>query len=190
MLNYLVPAVFCSLALLSACEPKAHESLDPDEDKPITSTNPGTEKDDDPQLETDSIIILALAEVNAVRENGCNCGDQSMPSTSKLSWNTKLYEAASAHAKDMHANNYFSHTSKNGDNLYQRLAAADYITTHTDVITYGENIAFGNFDLKAAIQKWLASQSHCANLMRETYREMAIAQSGNYWVQVFGAKRE
>ncbi len=195
MLKYLILAVSCLFVfllalLLSACEPTTYEPIDDaDIDTPDTSTKP-SDKDDNQREETDSTIILTLSEVNRWRESGCKCGDQFMPATEKLAWNTKLYDAALAHAKDMHTNNYFSHTSKNGDNIYHRLTHAGYITKDTDVITYGENIAFGNFDLETVVQKWLESPSHCTNMMRDSYREMAIARSGNYWVQVFGAKRD
>ena len=191
MFKYLVPAVFCLFVLLSACEPMAHESVEPLDEQNLDTTKPQASgnKDDDQPVETDSTIILALATVNKLRESGCDCGDESMPSTSKLGWDAKLYDAALAHAKDMHAHNYFSHTGKNGDNIYQRLTQSGYITNTTNILAYGENIAFGNFDLEIVVQKWLESPSHCVNMMRESYQEMAIAHSGNYWVQVFGARR-
>src|SRR5690606_18279367 len=117
----------------------------------------------------------ALAVVNEWRQKGCKCGDVSLPPTSKVTWNTKLYLAALAHAKDMHQNNYFSHTSPSGANVYNRLVESGYIDDSRTILTYGENIAFGDFDLQAAVQKWLGSPSHCANLMRDSYKEMAIA---------------
>ncbi|SEK18740.1 CAP domain-containing protein [Parapedobacter koreensis] len=191
MLKYLTQAAICLFVLVSACEPNSSESLEPvpTEPKDIPS---GKEDDDssDTLIETDSTIILALAEVNALRQKGCNCGDQTMPSTSKVTWNAALYAAALAHAKDMQLNDYFNHTSPSGENVYHRLIKAGYISTSSAVLAYGENIAFGKFDTETAVQKWFESPSHCANLMRDTYKEMAIAHDGNYWVQVFGAKRE
>ena len=190
MLKRVVSAVFCLLALLSACEPNGTESMEPvlTEGTDISlgngQTNPGN-----PAV-MDASAVAALAEVNALRQKGCKCGDEPMPPTSRVAWNAKLYDAALAHAKDMHIHNYFSHTSPSGENVYHRLVASGYISDAIGVLTYGENIAFGNFDLAAAVQKWLASPSHCANMMRGSYREMAIAHDGNYWVQVFGATRE
>ncbi len=190
MLKQLVPAVLCLLALLSACEPNSSESLEPVPKD--TSDRPAEKKEDsgDSSMEIDSSATAALAAVNAWRQKGCECGSESMPPTSKVTWNSELYDAALAHAKDMHVNSYFSHTSPSGENVYHRLVKAGYVNNSVEIRTYGENIAFGNFDLKAAVQKWLGSPSHCANVMREAYREMAIAHHGNYWVQVFGTKRE
>ncbi|WP_449049905.1 CAP domain-containing protein [Parapedobacter sp.] len=138
----------------------------------------------------DSNAVNALAEVNRWRQEGCTCGDVPLPATTKVTWNNELYQAALAHAQDMHKNNYFSHTSPSGENLYNRLVQSGYIDDSRSILTYGENIAFGSFDIQTAVQKWLDSPSHCANLMREAYREMAIAHDGGYWVQVFGTPRE
>lgn len=192
MLKQLVPAVSCLLALLSACEPNVSESLEPIVPTESTGSFVDNDKEDptDSPTETDTAIVLALTAVNTLRQAGCDCGTEPYPASGKLVWNAKLYEAALHHAQDMHAHNYFSHTSPSGENVYHRLVAAGYITTAGDVLTYGENIAFGDFDVNTAVQKWLASPSHCANMMRETYQEMAIAHDGNYWVQVFGAKRK
>lgn len=192
MLKQLLPAVSCLLALLSACEPNVSESLEPIVPTESTGSLAGTDNDApaDPPSETDTAIVAALAAVNKLRQAGCNCGTEPYPATGKLVWNARLFEAALHHAKDMHAQNYFSHTSPSGENVYHRLVASGYISAAGDVLTYGENIAFGDFDLNTAVQKWLESPSHCANMMRDTYQEIAIAHDGNYWVQVFGAKRK
>ncbi len=190
MLKSLVPAVLCLLALLSACEPNGSESMEPvPKDEPTISSGNGEKNPGNP-IVMDSSAVHALAEVNAWRQKGCECGEEAMPPTSKVAWNAELYAAALAHAKDMHTRNYFGHTSPSGENVYHRLIASGYMSDAAGVLAYGENIAFGDFDLVAAVQKWLASPSHCANMMRGSYREMAIAHDGNYWVQVFGATRE
>ena len=192
MLKNLAPAIFWLLMLLVACEPNVSESLEsvvPDE--PANSTPAGEQKDpSDTPVETDTVIGLAMTTVNMLRQVGCNCGPTHYPSSDTLVWSTQLYEAAFHHAKDMRTLNYFGHTSPSGENVYHRLVASGYISAAGDVLSYGENIAFGDFDIQTAIQKWVASPSHCANMMRETYQEMAIAHDGNYWVQVFGAKRK
>ena len=190
MLKYLVSITLCVFALLSSCEPNDNETMEPVTENPSSTLPPAknTSKNDFSNL--DSNAILALAEVNAWRQKGCNCGDVNMPATTKVTWNSQLYEAALAHAKDMKANNYFSHTSPSGENVYNRLIQSGYVEDGRSLLTYGENIAFGDFDLKMAVKKWLDSPSHCANLMRDSYQEMAIAHEGGYWVQVFGATRD
>lgn len=190
MLKYVASTAFCVFALLSACEPNGSESMEPVTEKgSAISPGNGQTGQGNNIIDLDSSAVEALAEVNHWRQQGCECGDVSMPATTKVTWNNELYKAALAHAKDMHANNYFSHTSPAGENVYNRLLQSGYIDDSRSILTYGENIAFGNFDLQTAVKKWLDSPSHCANLMRASYREMAIAHDGNYWVQVFGATR-
>ncbi|MFC3198893.1 CAP domain-containing protein [Parapedobacter deserti] len=195
MLKHSVLAVFCSFALLSACEPNANESMEPvPRDPPGAVHQEGGKKEDQSgggePAESDSTIIIALSEINTWRQAGCDCGDEAKPAAEKVTWNAKLYAAALAHAKDMNTKSYFSHTSLSGENVYHRLVQSGYISGTSSVLAYGENIAFGNFDLKGAVQKWLGSPSHCANIMRNSYREMAIAHDGKYWVQVFGTRRD
>ncbi|MEC3880498.1 CAP domain-containing protein [Parapedobacter sp. 10938] len=191
MLKYVASVAFCVFALLFACEPNGSELMEPVVGQE-PNRSPGNEQanQQDGTTALDAKAVQALAEVNNWRQKGCTCGDVSMPATTKVTWNSKLYEAALAHAKDMNANNYFSHTSPSGENVYNRLVQSGYIGDIRTILAYGENIAFGNFDLQAAVKKWLDSSSHCANLMRDSYREMAIAHDGNYWVQVFGATRD
>ena len=191
MLKYVATIAVCVFALLSACEPNGSESMEPvtgQEPDNLSGSHQATNQESTVDLDTNA--VNALAEVNNWRQKGCTCGDVAMPATTKITWNNKLYEAAFAHAKDMHTNNYFDHTSPSGENVYHRLVQSGYINDNRSILTYGENIAFGNFDLHTAVKKWLDSPSHCANLMRDSYREMAIAHDGNYWVQVFGATRE
>ena len=194
MLKNIAQAVAWLLILFAACEPLEHESIEasngndvgaPAAPPPDTGTSGGGGT-----VETDPVIIQALAATNAYRSAGCTCGDTLMPKTSEVSWNPVLYTAALAHAQDMEQRNYFSHISPEGNNLYQRLTQAGYISQETAVFAYGENIAFGAFDLEAVVGKWIESPSHCINLMRGAYQEMAIAQSGHYWVQVFGARQD
>src|SRR5690606_22957492 len=191
MLKYVAFITFCVFALLAACEPNGSESMEPvTKSTPDIPSGSGQSAVPDDGADLDSNAILALAEVNNWRQKGCTCGDVLLPATVKVRWNSKLYQAALAHAKDMRANNYFSHTSPTGENVYNRLVQSGYIEDSRSVLTYGENIAFGDFDLETAVRKWLDSPSHCTNLMRDSYREMAIAHDGNYWVQVFGVVRD
>jgi uncharacterized protein YkwD len=60
----------------------------------------------------------------------------------------------------------------------------------------GENIAAGQMTADAAVQGWIKSPGHCANIMSPAYSEMGAAfvvnrqsSAGIYWAQVFGAAR-
>src|SRR6478735_7313557 len=79
---------------------------------------------------------LMLQLVNDTRKKGCQCGDTWYPPAPRLSWNDQLEAAAFNHSKDMAQNNYFSHTSPNGDKAGNRIRQAGY-----NWMAYGENIA-------------------------------------------------
>ena len=132
-----------------------------------------------------------LALVNEARAKPRNCGDKPLGSARPVRWNEPLEIAASRHATDMAANNYFSHTGRDGSTSAQRVTRAGYRNQMT-----GENIAAGQMSPEAAVAGWIKSPTHCANLMNGLYTEMGVAfavsvtsSMGVYWVQLFGAPR-
>jgi len=190
MYKYILSVAIC-FVLLSSCEPN---TATPEPEFPLVQ-QPSDGQDGDPvpspgDAVPDSVLESLLSEINTLRTTGCSCGENLMKAAVALRWNSQLYAAALAHAADMQARSYFSHTSPDGENVYHRLTRAGYISDAWRVISYGENIAYGDFDVPTLVEKWIESPSHCVNLMRETYRETAIAHAGRYWVQVFGARRE
>ncbi|WP_421942735.1 CAP domain-containing protein [Pedobacter sp.] len=124
---------------------------------------------------------LLLKLVNDTRAKGCTCGTTIMPPVVLLTWNNLLASAALGHSKDMNANNYFDHTSKDGKNPGDRITAAGYKWT-----TYGENIAAGQPNEQAVFDAWLNSEGHCKSIMNANFRDMGAAKDGRYWTQVFG----
>lgn len=133
--------------------------------------------------------ILAL--VNEAREQPRRCGAESFAAAQPLRWNNTLQEAAASHAADMARHSYFSHTGRDGSNVTDRASRAGYAWR-----AIGENIAAGQMQADAAVQGWIKSPGHCANLMAPAYTEMGAAfavntnsTAGIYWVQVFGAAR-
>lgn len=87
--------------------------------------------------------------------------------------------------------NYFSHTGRDGSTVDGRATQAGYPWRNI-----GENIAAGQMTADAAVQGWIKSPGHCANIMSPAFREMGAAfvvnaqsSMGVYWAQVFGAAR-
>ncbi|TAG27418.1 MAG: CAP domain-containing protein [Burkholderiales bacterium] len=133
----------------------------------------------------------ALNAVNAARAVARNCGSTFFPAAPALQWNDQLANAALAHSADMATRNYFSHTNPDGLSPFDRTEKAGY-GRYT-----GENIAAGYGTMDAVMQGWLSSSGHCANIMRASYKDFALAcavpASGAaayniYWTQNFGAK--
>lgn len=132
-----------------------------------------------------------LQQVNQARAIPRNCGGQAFAAAAPLTWNARLARSALAHSRDMAARNYFSHTDTGGSHAGVRAQHAGY---HWQRI--GENLAAGQGSAKQAVAGWLASPSHCPNIMNPHFTEMGAAYAVNpesdaliYWTQVFGTPR-
>jgi uncharacterized protein YkwD len=131
-----------------------------------------------------------LERVNKVRQRGCNCGGQYMRPVAALLWNDQLEEAAMGHAKDMYKKNYFSHDSKDGRKIIDRIEAAGYGRKGYKSYQVGENIAQGQRSIEEVTNGWFKSEGHCLNLMQPGFKEIGIAYYNTYWVQDFGGREE
>ncbi|OLV16825.1 CAP domain-containing protein [Deinococcus marmoris] len=138
------------------------------------------------RLDTMTGQVLELS--NAARARGQTCGAQNFPPVPPLNSEARLGAAAQAHAADMAALNYFSHTSQDGRTLKNRIDAAGYGWR-----AIAENIAAGQASAQEVVTGWLNSEGHCRNLMNAEYRELGIGLARNaggklYWVQDFGTR--
>jgi len=132
-----------------------------------------------------------LIRINQARAIARNCGGTSYPAVAALGWNSKLFDAAAAHALDMASNNYFSHDSRDGRSFSDRITAAGYTWS-----TAGENIAAGYANTEGVMQGWLESPGHCANIMSGNFTEVAVScvRNGNaayryYWAMELARPR-
>jgi uncharacterized protein YkwD len=142
-------------------------------------------------LSAQQVQARMLALVNAARAQPRSCGATAHAAAPPVRWSPVLELAASAHAADMAAQDYFSHDAKDGSTPAQRVTRAGYRYRMT-----GENIAGGQLTPEDAVAGWLRSPGHCANLMNPGYQEMVVAYAVNararlgvYWVQQFGTLR-
>jgi len=129
-----------------------------------------------------------LDVINAKRAKGCNCGTTYMYPAEPLTWNDMLASAAGEHAIDMYRNNYFDHTSINGQTLQDRLFAAGYSYKGYQSYAIGENIAEGQQTIAEVIAGWFKSVGHCKNLMNPGFKEIGVFEYRHYWVQDFGGR--
>lgn len=131
----------------------------------------------------------ALRLVNQQRAAGATCGSRgSFAPAAALTWNARLASAAYGHSRDMADNNYFSHDSRDGRSMVDRINATGYTWS-----TVGENIAAGYGSVQSTVNGWMASEGHCANLMNPRFTEFALACARNdasqyrlYWTQNLG----
>jgi uncharacterized protein YkwD len=129
-----------------------------------------------------------VAEVNAIRSKPQVCGGVAYPAVGALGWNGSLESAATAHSNDMAVNNYFAHPGTDGLRVGARASAAGY-----SYGSVGENIAGGQSSASQVSSDWLASASHCANMMTASFVDIAVSCKTNpsatyvyYWTLVMG----
>lgn len=124
-----------------------------------------------------------VAKVNRLRATGCYCGKKYMKPTHPIKWDQLLYRSALSHAKDMSRFHYFSHFSKEGKDIGERLDLYGYKWQ-----VAGENLGEGQKNFEEVLHDWIDSKSHCKMLMNPKVEDMAVARFGKYWVQHFGKK--
>ncbi|MFF4350135.1 CAP domain-containing protein [Streptomyces sp. NPDC001530] len=103
-----------------------------------------------------------------------------------LSVDPLLTTAAQAHSADMVARAFYSHTSPEGSQPWDRAAAAG--CTHGSI---GENIACGQRSPAEVVRGWMNSPGHRANILKPDFTHIGIGlagggKAGTYWTQLFG----
>ncbi len=139
-----------------------------------------------------AIEDAVIEEINAARSRTQDCGSRGIfPPAPPLEPREALTCAARNHSYDMATEDYFDHVNPAGEQPWDRMARAGY-----PYRTAGENIAAG-FALAAdAVDAWLASDGHCANLMSTSYVDTGVgfyadpdATYQYYLTQTFGSSR-
>ena len=90
-----------------------------------------------------------------------------------LEWDAAVCRMARSHSESMSRLKYFSHVTPDGQRLRDRARAVGILT----FTVLGENIAYnqGYEDPGAfAVERWMASPKHRANILSKEFRAMAI----------------
>jgi uncharacterized protein YkwD len=101
-----------------------------------------------------------------------------------------LTDAAQWLADDMAVKDYFSHTDSEGRDVVDRVAAFGY----RPVRLIAENIAAGTRTPQEAVERWMNSPEHRANLLHPEAEDMGVGYAvgepdgERYWVQDFGSR--
>ena len=116
-----------------------------------------------------------------------------------LRMNPKLTAAAKSHARAMAEQNFFSHASKDGSRVSNRIRRQGY-----SYRAAAENIAAGQKSASQVVGGWLQSAGHRRNILNCVLKETGIAvvyQADDkpiqgqsqplhyYWVQVFATPK-
>jgi uncharacterized protein YkwD len=170
------------------------------------------------------VLATAAPVTNVIAKGLAHCADEDLPAnaanrtrveaaafclTNKfraangrrpLKSNRRLRAAARAHASNMVANHFFSHTDPGGRDALARIKAARYMGRSQNWMV-GENIASGQGDLgtpRSIVSAWINSPGHRRNLLNRRYRETGLALApgtpsassgdGGTWAQEFGQR--
>ena len=151
------------------------------------------------------VIGEYLDVINKARASEQDCGEYGVfEPAPALSWSDALYKASYEHTQDLVESNTMSHNGSgtesdwtamdilNGtpSSMKERIERYGYV-----YYSIGENITAGTErdTAQEAIDSWLASDGHCANLMSTKYTEVGMSylmgedtNYTHYWTQNFG----
>lgn len=98
-----------------------------------------------------------------------------------LVWHPATSDVARAHSEDMQNRGFFSHTNPDGESPWDRLAEGG-VTWNGPA---GENIAQTPGGAESALQLWLNSSGHRANIENCAFNHHGVGLVGSYWTHVF-----
>jgi uncharacterized protein YkwD len=103
-----------------------------------------------------------------------------------LQWDESMAHVAWLHSVDMDARGYFSHDDPDGKNPFRRLDDANIPYS-----TAGENIALGYETPEEAMEGWMNSPGHRANILSSQFTRLGVGvhrgDGGPWWTQMFRA---
>ena len=121
---------------------------------------------------TSGEVETFVTQLNAHRESvGCGA----------LVWHSATADVGYAHSQDMQDRGFFSHTNPDGDSPWDRLAEGG-VTWNGPA---GENIAQTPGGAESALQLWLNSSGHRANIENCAFDHHGVGLAGTYWTHVF-----
>lgn len=108
-----------------------------------------------------------------------------------LKLNAQLCEAAQAYAEVLLETGQIQHADSQGRRADHRAMQVGYFYSHL-----GENLAAGQLSWERALEMWMHSRSHRANLLNPDYRELGVGFSADdrtryrtTWTQLLGTRR-
>ncbi|MCC3777745.1 CAP domain-containing protein [Streptomyces sp. UNOB3_S3] len=130
---------------------------------------------------TDGSLARTVAEVLALTN-----AERAAAGLRPLGADARLAAAAQAYSADMAARGFYSHTSPEGTEPWDRAAAAG--AGHRGI---GENIACGQRSPAEVVQGWMDSPGHRANILKPGFTHLGVGYAGGgpagtYWTQLFG----
>jgi uncharacterized protein YkwD len=124
-----------------------------------------------PDQDADPVVADFVERLNRERRDaGC----------AALAWDDDVARVARAHSADMVRRDFFSHSNPDGDDPFERLASAKIAYRSA-----AENILQGATTGLAALDLWMGSPGHRANLMNCGMTHHGVGRVDDYWTHVF-----
>jgi uncharacterized protein YkwD len=175
-----------AMALAAAgCMPAEQSSLAPPQTVvlPVAKPPPPSPARSAEAATEDRLAARMIARVNFYRSH------HELP---PLRWNAALARGAEAQARDMAEHGNFSHVGSDGARLGVRANRAGYRWWRI-----GENIAGGQAAPETAVDDWMQSPGHRANILEPAYRDAGVGHVlrnpdpsplgyHHYWVLMLG----
>ena len=162
-------ALFASAAVLSSCGGGGDSGSTP-APAPGTGFQPPGAPVASATCDLPDFQAAAMARINFWRASGAMCGATLHAATTPLAWLDALAGAAATHSRDMAANNFFTHTGSDGSTYGARITAAGYAWSAA-----AENLPAGRATVNEAIDAWIQSAAHCANIMNPSLQHVGVA---------------
>ena len=117
---------------------------------------------------------VRLALTNQARTQARQCGGVAYPSAPPLAWDTQIESAARVQSNYQSQIRTMTHSGPGGSTLADRVTSTGFAWR-----SIGENVAWNYSSASEALQGWLNSPGHCANIMNPRYTVVG-------WVTVDG----
>jgi uncharacterized protein YkwD len=117
-----------------------------------------------------------LRLINEYRTNGSNCAAPTHP----LEAAPALRCAARLHSMDMNGRDFYQHVNPEGEGPRDRMESVGYVAG-----PWGENIFKEPTSAKEAMDGFMESPGHCANIMSPEFTAVGIGVHGTSWTQSF-----
>jgi uncharacterized protein YkwD len=121
---------------------------------------------------TNSAASMAALSSGVIRQINLTRAQYGLP---PLRLNQKLSEAAASHSQEMADDGYFKHASFDGTPFWQRITQF-YGVSGYSYWSVGENLLWAGPKLDAghAVEWWMESAPHRANILSKDWREVGI----------------
>jgi uncharacterized protein YkwD len=96
----------------------------------------------------------------------------------------RLTTAAREHSQDQAEMGEMTHTGSDGSRVGDRITRTGY-----EWRKVGENVASGTTSAERAMQLWMNSDAHRANILNCSFAEIGVGYADGYWTQDFATPR-